>query len=282
MTKSSKNVLMNYLDLFKYRDRIHRTKHICLFLLWTLICYICDAFISNGTSFLLEILILIIISLIFINVICLTIRRLHDFNFRGWWLLFTAVPILGFIWCILIFIIPGTKGNNRFGKPIVAEYKKDIVLSILFALFILFFFGHQHYKEKYDMQEYLSHPEVNDLYIIANEKINLSDEENRDICNTCENILKNLLGTSFFNQIIYYFNNAEFYRAIKIEKLYSSRIDFRVGSCLYNDPYSLLEASLDEQESCCCFSTDIISFQNNQLNEMLLKGEIKLIKRLKK
>ncbi|MBQ2682832.1 MAG: DUF805 domain-containing protein [Thermoguttaceae bacterium] len=51
--------------------------------------------------------------------ICVTIRRLHDLNLSGWWLLlfpvFAQNPILGPLPQFLLLIIPGTPSDNRFG-----------------------------------------------------------------------------------------------------------------------------------------------------------------------
>ena len=41
------------------------------------------------------------------------VRRLHDTNFSGWWLL-TPVPLV-------LFFVRGTRGNNRFGPDPKAE-----------------------------------------------------------------------------------------------------------------------------------------------------------------
>ena len=45
------------------------------------------------------------------------VRRLHDTDKSGWWVLISAVPILGFV-VIFFLISDGSKGKNRFGpKP---------------------------------------------------------------------------------------------------------------------------------------------------------------------
>lgn len=45
----------------------------------------------------------------------LTVRRLHDINFRGWWYLLILVPLVGAIAILVMCVLPGTKGPNRFG-----------------------------------------------------------------------------------------------------------------------------------------------------------------------
>ena len=53
--------------------------------------------------------------LYFLTMISLAVRRLHDINFRGWWLLITLIPFLSIFIFILTFF-KGTKGPNRFGE----------------------------------------------------------------------------------------------------------------------------------------------------------------------
>lgn len=43
------------------------------------------------------------------------VRRLHDTDRSGWWLLLFFVPILGALTLLIFFIIGGTRGSNRFG-----------------------------------------------------------------------------------------------------------------------------------------------------------------------
>ena len=43
------------------------------------------------------------------------VRRLHDLDKSGWWLLVWLVPILGALLLIYWFVQAGTHGANRFG-----------------------------------------------------------------------------------------------------------------------------------------------------------------------
>ena len=59
-------------------------------------------------------LIICSLGLIFANFSC-SIRRLHDVNMSGTWILLHFIPPLNFV--ILIFaLIPGQEGPNRFGE----------------------------------------------------------------------------------------------------------------------------------------------------------------------
>ena len=43
------------------------------------------------------------------------VRRLHDTDRSGWWLLLILVPLLGWIALIVFYCLDGTAGPNRFG-----------------------------------------------------------------------------------------------------------------------------------------------------------------------
>ena len=47
--------------------------------------------------------------------IAIGVRRLHDIDKSGWWLLIGLVPVVGFIVLIYFFIQKPTPGPNRFG-----------------------------------------------------------------------------------------------------------------------------------------------------------------------
>lgn len=48
--------------------------------------------------------------------IAVAIRRLHDTDRSGWWLLINLIPIIGAIVIIVFLCQNGTSGNNRFGN----------------------------------------------------------------------------------------------------------------------------------------------------------------------
>ena len=45
------------------------------------------------------------------------IKRWHDRDKSGWWALLNLIPVIGLIWIIIeCGILPGTEGDNRFGR----------------------------------------------------------------------------------------------------------------------------------------------------------------------
>jgi uncharacterized membrane protein YhaH (DUF805 family) len=47
------------------------------------------------------------------------IKRFHDRDKSGWWVLITLIPIIGAIWILVeLGFLKGTPGLNRFGPPV--------------------------------------------------------------------------------------------------------------------------------------------------------------------
>ena len=51
----------------------------------------------------------------FVPGISVGVRRLHDTDRSGWWLLLVFVPIIGVLVLLYWFVSRGTQGTNRFG-----------------------------------------------------------------------------------------------------------------------------------------------------------------------
>ena len=47
--------------------------------------------------------------------IAVGIRRLHDVNKSGWYYLLMLLPIIGWIWLIILLATDGTQGPNQYG-----------------------------------------------------------------------------------------------------------------------------------------------------------------------
>lgn len=56
--------------------------------------------------------------------LAVSVRRLHDIDRSGWWILIAFIPIIGLIILIYWYVQPGTAGENRFGpgRAPEAEY----------------------------------------------------------------------------------------------------------------------------------------------------------------
>lgn len=53
--------------------------------------------------------------LILLPSLAVSVRRLHDTDRSGWWLLLALIPILGGLVLLVFMVLEGTSGPNRFG-----------------------------------------------------------------------------------------------------------------------------------------------------------------------
>ena len=68
---------------------------------------------------------LVLVVLLFIPAITSQVRRFHDKDKSGWFILINLIPFVGWIIVLVICIDKGTAGKNRFGEyPLKANNKK--------------------------------------------------------------------------------------------------------------------------------------------------------------
>jgi uncharacterized membrane protein YhaH (DUF805 family) len=58
--------------------------------------------------------------------LAVTIRRLHDLDKSGWFLLLGLVPLVGVILLLVWYCTEGTRGPNRFGPDPLAERSAQV------------------------------------------------------------------------------------------------------------------------------------------------------------
>jgi len=114
-------------SLFSYKGRLS----VLGYMARILFAYIAF-FIALGISYVLleetplsgaQLLVLVLIILPpFWVTTTLLVKRLHDINMSGWWILTMYVPILGVIFSLYVGLLPGESQKNRFGNP--APFKK--------------------------------------------------------------------------------------------------------------------------------------------------------------
>lgn len=51
----------------------------------------------------------------------LMVRRLHDSDRSGWWLVATAIPVAGWVIQLVLMAWPETSGQNRYGLPYLGD-----------------------------------------------------------------------------------------------------------------------------------------------------------------
>ena len=73
----------------------------------------------------------IIVSLgLFIPSLAVGVRRLHDINRSGWWMLIGLIPLIGAIVLLVFFCKDGTNGSNPFGEDAKALERQSIYKKI--------------------------------------------------------------------------------------------------------------------------------------------------------
>ncbi|MBA8667388.1 DUF805 domain-containing protein [Holosporaceae bacterium 'Namur'] len=93
----------------------------------------------NDNSYIILVVLGIPFCIGFINMIILRIKRLHDLNSKGWWVLLSFIPGVQVFFEPALFLIDGTKGDNKFGAlPDKATKTEYIITGI--PLFIIFIF----------------------------------------------------------------------------------------------------------------------------------------------
>jgi uncharacterized membrane protein YhaH (DUF805 family) len=106
-----------YLDVLKkyavFTGRARRQEY-WMFILFNFIAYLILGFVEGllGLTGVISSLYGLAVLLPSIGV---GIRRLHDTNRSGWWLLIGLVPCVGFIVLIVFFAQDGTPGDNQYG-----------------------------------------------------------------------------------------------------------------------------------------------------------------------
>lgn len=70
-----------------------------------------------GASDALFILALVYSLAVLIPGLAVAVRRLHDTNKSGWWILISLVPLVGVIVLIVFLATDGDQGANQYGNP---------------------------------------------------------------------------------------------------------------------------------------------------------------------
>ncbi len=63
----------------------------------------------------LGVLYLIYALFVFISVLTVAVRRLHDVGKSGWMLLIALIPLIGAIWLLVLYLTDSNTGENKYG-----------------------------------------------------------------------------------------------------------------------------------------------------------------------
>lgn len=111
-----------YLKCFRqysdFKGRARRSEY-WMFTLFNFLALITALVLDNilGTSFSFGYgwIYFIYVIMAFLPGLAVAVRRLHDTNNSGTFLLIALVPIIGSIWLLVLLAKDGTKGSNKYG-----------------------------------------------------------------------------------------------------------------------------------------------------------------------
>jgi uncharacterized membrane protein YhaH (DUF805 family) len=132
---------LSELKVFSVQGRIGRLR----FLAWTLVSLLIAAAVAGviaislftGERFMLGGLLGMVAVLVYLYVnITISVQRLHDLGWSGWLWLLNLVPLVGSVFPILIMVMPGNTGANRYGAPPPPNSAAVKVLSSLWLVLL--------------------------------------------------------------------------------------------------------------------------------------------------
>lgn len=109
-----------YLDVLKkqyinFSGRATR-KHYWMFVLFNIIVFAVLAFVLSFLGNTGNVLYYLCNLAVLLPSLAIAVRRLHDIDFSGWWLLLVCIPFLGSLIVLVLLLLPSTQGANRFDK----------------------------------------------------------------------------------------------------------------------------------------------------------------------
>ncbi|MBX9915564.1 MAG: DUF805 domain-containing protein [Pseudomonadaceae bacterium] len=132
------------LKLFGVDGRIGRLRYLAWSLAMTVVAMIIGgiglfaAYGLSGNTSLLAIVGGLAAAVVFIAMIVIGIqigvKRLHDIGWSGWLLLINLIPAVGSVFAIIMLVVPGSTGANRFGAPPPPNSRGVKVLASLWLL----------------------------------------------------------------------------------------------------------------------------------------------------
>tara|TARA_E500000331_G_C16991367_1_gene597911 strand:- start:313 stop:654 length:342 start_codon:yes stop_codon:yes gene_type:complete len=108
----TESIQICYKKFFDFSGRASKSEY-WWFQLFNIIIYVLSLIFQRDLALLFSILIIINL----IPIYAAGVRRIHDSNKSGWFVLLSLIPIIG-LYVLVLLIQDGTKGKNRFGpKP---------------------------------------------------------------------------------------------------------------------------------------------------------------------
>lgn len=125
------------LEVFSIEGRIGRLRYLAWSLVLMLAALALFGVASMGLA-ISEMVGSVLIALVGIGMAVVSVQigvqRLHDIGWSGWLWLINLVPIVGGVFALLLLIIPGTTGANRYGPPAPPNSRAVKLLAWLWLL----------------------------------------------------------------------------------------------------------------------------------------------------
>jgi uncharacterized membrane protein YhaH (DUF805 family) len=106
--------------LFSFNGRISRKPYWLYILCYCLMCGGLQFTVKaaeGGPGFLIFLLVIPILIVAVWASLAVSVKRWHDRDKSGWWVLIGLIPIVGSIWVLVeTGFLKGTEGSNRFGE----------------------------------------------------------------------------------------------------------------------------------------------------------------------
>ncbi|MBM7062201.1 DUF805 domain-containing protein [Pseudomonas sp. UL073] len=125
------------LNVFSVQGRIGRLRYLA----WTLVVLLASvglfglAMIGMGIHQMVGWTLISVVGIAIVVVsLMIGVQRLHDIGWSGWLLLLNIIPVVGSVLSLLMLLVPGTTGVNRFGPPPPANSTAVKVLAALWLL----------------------------------------------------------------------------------------------------------------------------------------------------
>lgn len=125
------------LNAFSVQGRIGRLRYLAWSLVMMAACIglFGVAMIGFGIHQVVGAVLLGVVSIaVTVVAIMIAVQRLHDIGWSGWLLLLNLIPVVGSVLSLLMLLVPGSLGANRYGPPPPANSTAVKVLAALWLV----------------------------------------------------------------------------------------------------------------------------------------------------
>ncbi|MGH6656078.1 MAG: DUF805 domain-containing protein [Actinocrinis sp.] len=117
-------VLKNYAGFSGRARRAEYWQFVLFNVIAMVVCLVIDLAIGSPILYIVYLVAVLVPSL------AVAVRRLHDTDRSGWWILFSLVPLVGGITLLVFMCLEGTRGDNKHGTdpkaPMQAAYANAV------------------------------------------------------------------------------------------------------------------------------------------------------------